>query len=220
MLGRMLRPKYSVRINERVYTSDANDPGRKLIAPDPKFAGGLDAAEPAFAVTLLDDEIHEARVEIFDCEQRQVVTVIEVLSPANKVAGASGCESYARKRSEVMRSPANFVEIDLLRDGRAIHTRETIPPCEYLVHLSRKARRPQGDIWPIRLSQRLPVIPIPLIPGDPDARLDLQAVLDTAYDRAGYDLSVNYAGEPSLPLSREWAAWSDQLLKAKGLRPL
>jgi hypothetical protein len=43
-------------------------------------------------------------------------------------------------------------------------------------------------------------------------------VLDTAYDRAGYDLSVDYTREPVPPLTGEWAAWSDRLLRAKGLR--
>jgi hypothetical protein len=49
-----------------------------------------------------------------------------------------------------------------------------------LVHVSPTHRRPLGLVWPIRLSQRLPVIPIPLRAGDDDAPLDLQAVLDTA----------------------------------------
>ena len=66
--------------------------------------------------------------------------------------------------------------------------------------------------------RRLPVIPIPLKPGDPDARLDLQAVLDAAYDRAGYDLEIDYRSEPNPPLGGELAAWADQLLRSKGLR--
>ena len=93
-----------------------------------------------------------------------------------------------------------------------------LPPYEYLVHVSRVEQRPKGLLWPIRLSQRLPVIPIPLRPEDPDASLDLQAVITTAYDRAGYDLSVDYTRDPVPPLTGEWAAWADGLLKAKGLR--
>ena len=49
--------------------------------------------------------------------QRLVVTVIEILSPTNKVAGSRGRESYETKRQEVMRSPSHLVEIDLLRRG-------------------------------------------------------------------------------------------------------
>jgi hypothetical protein len=186
---------------------------------EPGGAAAVEIAEPIVVTTLIEDEIHESRVEIVDREHRQVVAVIEVLSPANKVLGSRGRASYEEKREEIMHSPSHFVEIDLLRSGEPVHTREILPPCEYLVHLSRNSKRPKALAWPIRLSQRLPVIPIPLKAGDPDARLDLQTVLTTAYDRARYDLSIDYTREPVPPLPPEWAAWADRLLKEKGLRP-
>jgi hypothetical protein len=34
VLNRQLRPQYHVRVEERVYISDENDPGRKAIIPD------------------------------------------------------------------------------------------------------------------------------------------------------------------------------------------
>ena len=52
-----------------------------------------------------------------DLADRSIVSVIEVLSPSNKVAGAAGLESFQEKRNQVMRSPAHWVEIDLLRAG-------------------------------------------------------------------------------------------------------
>lgn len=78
--------------------------------------------------------------------------------------------------------------------------------------------RPRGLLYPMRLAGRLPVIPIPVKPEDTDAPLDLQAVLDAAYDRAGYDLEIDYRKEPEPPLDAELAAWADQVLKTKGLR--
>ena len=110
------------------------------------------------------------------------------------------------------------MEIDLLRSGVGFRPDWVDPSCAYFVHVSRVQRRPKGLVWPIRLSQRLPVIPIPLRPEDPDASLDLQAVIATAYDRAGYDLSVNYTRDPVPPLTGEWPGWADGLLKARGLR--
>jgi hypothetical protein len=110
------------------------------------------------------------------------------------------------------------VEIDLLRGQRMVRLPKKVGSPEYLVHVSKKGLRPRGLLYPIRLTQRLPIIPIPLKAGDPDARLDLQAVLDAAYDRVGYDLEIDYRREPRPRLKAELAAWADQLLRSKGLR--
>jgi hypothetical protein len=93
-----------------------------------------------------------------------------------------------------------------------------LPLAEYYVHVSRKDRRPKGYVWPIRLPQRLPVIGIPLKECDPDAKLDLQEVLTTAYERAACDLQVDYRSEPTPRLSTEMAKWANMLLTSKGMR--
>lgn len=113
---------------------------------------------------------------------------------------------------------SHLVEIDLLRSGDHLHTRELFPTAEYYVRVSRKDRRPKGYVRPIRLHQRLPIIGIPLWEGDGDAELDLQTVLATAYDRAAYDLEVDYRAEPTPPLNLEQSAWAHTLLTAAGLR--
>jgi hypothetical protein len=237
-LNARIRPKYVTRIEERVYISDQDDPGREVIAPDVRILrvptapstkqsppGGVAVVEPAAEVTasvrmttLLEDDIHESYLQVIDRASREVVTVIEILSPANKVEGSRGRDSYVHKRRQVMNSPSHFVEIDLLRRGAHVTTREQFPPCEYTVHVSRVGLRPAGDIWPIRLHQRLPVIPIPLRGSDPDAPLDLQQVLATAYERAAYDADIDYKREPVPPLPPPLAAWAEERLKSRGLR--
>jgi hypothetical protein len=236
LLNKLLRPKYHVRVEERVYISDEYDPGRQVIIPDLRVAGtgqngpvpaspvsgpdesGVAVAEPVELTTLIEDEIHETRLEVINREQRMVVTVIEVLSPTNKVAGSRGRASYEEKRAEVMKSPSHFVEIDLLRAGVALGARERVPPADYYVHVSLQDRRPKGRVWPILLPQRLPEIPVPLRPEDQDVPLDLQQVLATAYDRAGYDLELDYRQEPVPPLPGNYVEWADGLLRSKGLR--
>jgi hypothetical protein len=238
LLNQRLRPKYHVRIEERVYISDENDPGREVLIRNLRIAqakrrdesfvtaspagdsgeSGLAVAEPVELTTLIEDEIHEARLEVIDREQRAVVTVIEILRPANKVRGARGRESYEVKRAELMASPSHFVEVDLLRSGVALSTRELLPPADYYVHVSQKQRRPKGLVWPILLTQRLPEIRVPLRPEDGVVPWDLQRVLATAYDRAAYDLEVDYRREPTPPLTDRHAAWADELLRSKGLR--
>lgn len=233
LMMRRLRPKYHVRIEERVYISDENDPGREVIIPDLRVAaarrdeqddwaketaaGYVAVAEPVVLTTLLDDEIHEPFLEVIDRQERMVVTVIEILSPTNKVSGSRGRASYLEKRQEVMASPSHLVEIDLLRAGVAIHTRELLPPADYYVHVSRKAKRPKGVVWPILLTQRLPVISIPLRPEDEDVPLDLQNVLNTAYDRAAYDLAIDYRRAPVPPLNEAQQPWAHALLQRLGI---
>ena len=234
VLNRQFRPQYHVRVEERVYISDENDPGRKAIVPDvgqkrgqepiAKWPGGCSAllvpdpfSEPLILTTLIEDEIHEARLEVIDTNQQAVVTVIELLSPPNKIHGSRGRASYEQKRGEVMNSSRLFVEIDLLREGDHLHTRELLPPGEYSLHVSCKDRHPKGYVWPIRLPQRLPVIGIPLKEGDSDAKLDLQEVSATAYERAAYDPQVNYRAEPTPRLAPEMAEWASTLLTSKGM---
>src|SRR5205085_1179939 len=107
---------------------------------------------------------------------------------------------------------------DLLRGGVGVETEDPLPTHEYLAYVSRVGMRPNGEFWPILLTQRLPRIPIPLNPDDPDAWLDLQAVFTTVYDRAGYDFTINYANAPTPPLRGRSAVWADRLLRDKGLR--
>jgi hypothetical protein len=227
-----LRPKYFVRIEERVYIASDSGADRKKRIPDlqiasnPEWVGEAldfhgdpaDVDDPVVATAVLEDEVRESRLEIVDAESQLTVTVIELLSPANKTFAGEGHASFDLKRQEVLHSLSHWVEIDLLRGGVEVETVETLPPHEYLVYVSRTEKRPKGLYWPLRLSRRLPVIPIPLKSEDPDAKLDLQAVLTTVYDRAGYDFSVDYTRDPVPSLEGEWAAWADRLLREKGLR--
>lgn len=234
-LNPQIRPNYVARIEARVYISTADDPGRKAIIPDlhvVKTAGvgrpssglgatpGSDDLSPGIEVVeLLDTELTEPYIEIIDMADREVVTVIEVISPTNKVRGARGREEYTTKRDRVIRSRASLVEIDLLRDGDRVFVGQALPRHDYLALLSRPStRRRRTIVWPIQVTQRLPVIPIPLREPDPDVRLDLQAAFTAAYDRGGYDADIDYCQGPDVPLSLEAARWADECLRSAGLR--
>jgi hypothetical protein len=64
--------------------------------------------------------------------------------------------------------------------------------------------------WTIR--QKMPTIPVPLLWGEPDVPLDLQGVLTTVYDRAGYDYRLPYDRDPEPPLRAEDAAWAREII--------
>ena len=153
------------------------------------LSGGLDSAT---TLAIARSEGYEPYVLSFRYGQRHHYE----LEAARKVAAAMAVSRHI------------MVEIDLRRGGEHMATREQFPPCDYMVHVSRRGKRPRGLVWPIFLTQRLPVIPIPLKEGDPDVSLDLQEILSTAYERGAYDLVVDYKGDCNPPLSGDAAQWA------------
>jgi hypothetical protein len=110
-------------------------------------------------------------------------------------------------------SEAHLVEIDLLHDGQRVPMRQPLPAAAYFVVLSRVENRPLAEVWPIQLSERLPTVPIPLLPGDPDAPLDLQLAFANIYDLLGYDLAVDYGQPPvNVRISPDESAWVETYL--------
>jgi hypothetical protein len=184
----------------------------------PKNGATATLVEPLIIPFLVDDEIEEARVEIRHLESKSLVTVIEVMSPTNKIRGSCGRITFMQKRKEIMESPVHWVEIDLLRAGMPSVTRPPLVPSDYRVLISRAGRRFEGRYWPLSVRDPLPVIDIPLRGKDPDASLDLGVVLRSAYDAGAYDRSIDYSKEPDPPLIGKDATWARELLRKQKLR--
>jgi hypothetical protein len=53
-----------------------------------------------------------------------------------------------------------------------------------------------------------------LRPDDDEPTVDLGALLQSVYDRAGYDLILDYAKPPTPPLDEAEAEWAADLLKS------
>jgi hypothetical protein len=210
-----VREGYIVKIDEHVFIHERSAQEREFVGrADVLVAGARPAAAileaPAFArvpVAVVEERL--SFVEIRDRKERQLIAVIELLSPSNKYAGPDR-EQYLPKRWHILRSRAHLVEIDLLRGGPRPPL-EGLPECDYCVVVSRAEERPRVGVWPLRLRDRLPVIPVPLRAPDPDARLDLQEPLHRIYDGAGYANYI-YTGIPHPRLHPEDAAWARQFL--------
>lgn len=94
-----------------------------------------------------------------------------------------------------------------------------MPQAPYYVVLSRAEQRPVVEVWPIQLQQKLPLIPVPLQAPDPDAPLDLSAVLAAIYERAGYATLIDYHRVPPPPkLAEADLIWLDNLLREQEIR--
>ena len=117
-----------------------------------------------------------------------------------------------------MNGRTNLVELDLLRGGARLPTLETLPEGDYYAFVGRVKRRLHADVYAWPLAHRLPTIPIPLSPGDREASLDLQAVFDGVFDRAGYDYSLDYRRPITPPVDKTTAKWIREILKSQPRR--
>jgi hypothetical protein len=146
-------------------------------------------------------------LKIRDAADHSPVTAIEILSMSSK--SGPGRKKYLAKRSRVLASPTHLMEIDLIRTGRRMPMSAPLTGAPYFVVLSRADRRPVADVWPIPLRTPLPKVPIPLLDGDPDVPLDLQAVLDSMYDAFNYALEINDGSPLKTPLPAEDSGWAE-----------
>jgi hypothetical protein len=151
-------------------------------------------------------------VEVHSAANRELVTVVEVLSPVNRRPGHPANTYYLRKRSEILRSPVHLLEIDLLRAGERAPLLPAPPATPYYAMLSRAETRPEADVWPIELADRLPVLAVPLRPPDADVPLDLGAAVAAVYERGGYATRIDYTAPPPPPLDAAYARWVESTL--------
>ncbi len=162
--------------------------------------------------TVIPQKTPHYVVEIYDRENDDLVTAIEILSPANK--RGKGYEEYVAKRERILQSSVHLVEIDLLRRGRRVPMVDPLPDAPYFIFLSRVETRPVMDVWPVLLSSSLPVIPIPLLAEDEDVLLDLQAIFTAVYDALDYASLIDYNQPPEIPLAGEMAVWAATRLQS------
>lgn len=224
-LAPRLAPRYVVRAERRVYVESPGEAGPLFRRPDVSVhwtgetAGGTAVAsgpkvsrEPVPCELPVPEERREIYLLVRFQESMEVVTVIETLSPANKRIGGDGRREYLQKRAEVLGSPSHLVEFDLLLGGARLPMTTPLPPGDYYAIVSRRPRRPVADVYAWTVRDPLPTVPVPLKEGDPDVSLDLQAVFATVYDRARYDLSLNYGADLPTPLRAEDAEWVRRVL--------
>jgi len=225
MLMPQVRPRYSVEIEEYVYLARENEDPDRLIEPDiavaetrpgpavrPRStAGAATTIQPVIHTLPVPKRFRQVFLSIRDRRSQNVVTVIELLSPWNKTAG-EGRNEYLVKRSNVFFTPAHLVELDLLRGGERLPTREPLESADFFAFVCRKERLPQAEVYAWTLRQPLPAVPVPLAGDDPDVPLDLQAAFTTTYDRAGYDYALDYRRPVEPPLDPATADWVRSVL--------
>jgi hypothetical protein len=219
-LGALVDPRYIVKIDEHLYIHELPATHRRFIGrgdvavtesgvPVAPSATGVLAPPVRVGLPAVDVERHSF-IEIRDRRHRQLVTVLEVLSPTNKHPGPDR-DQYVAKRGQLLASPVHFVEFDFLRGGPRMPA-TGLPECDYYILVSRAEERPDAGMWPVRLRDVLPTIPIPLRASDEYALLNVQNVLHQVYDAARYKTYI-YEGLPDPPLRPDDATWADEIVR-------
>jgi hypothetical protein len=212
---------YVANIDERVYLVEVDPDARKLIYPDVSVgqrdvpaAGKKPAAPATLEPMTLPLEIiegpREAFIEILKKPELSLVSVVELLSPANKEH--PGRTEYLSKRNAILRQNVHLVELDLLQGGQRLPTPRPLPPgdCYYLV--ARAELRFDCQVYHWKLSDALPRLPVPLRPPDADVIVDLGQVFTTAYERGRFGRRLRYDRTCPSPLSEPQRAWAQQVL--------
>jgi hypothetical protein len=222
------------RVDERIFVEPDEGTPHKMVPdvrvvergrqlhPRLRAGNGVATAEPLIIHMEQDEPVRQGFIEIIDIGSgRSVVTVIEILSPSIKLSGP-GRDLYLKKQEEVRQRAVNLVEIDLLRTGSRVLAAafELIPDghrTPYSVCVRRGWKPLEFEYYRIPLRERLPAIAIPLRRSDPDAPLDLQALIDQCYEAALYN-DIDYREEADPPLRHDDAQWADTLLREQGFR--
>lgn len=229
-LNSQVRPKYRVAIEQRVYKASDEDSllvgvadvaVQKTQAENKSKTGNIAVAprgvKPVTVNLPMPETVRESYLEVRDIATKEVVTVIEVLSPKNKRSG-EGRRAYNKKRLKVLGSASNLVEIDLLRDGKPMDILDNHIQSDYSILVSSFEKRPQADLYTFNLKENIPTFPIPLREGDREPIVDLQDLINGIYERASYDLVIDYSQESVPELSQEDKIWLDELLKEQKIR--
>lgn len=222
-----VRPRYVVRKERRVYVEHSFPDDDHLVRADVAVMSGprelSESAAPASAEAAgspvvvhlpKPEERREAFLTLRDRQTMEVVTVIELLSPANKRPAGDGRREYLSKRESILGSGTHLVELDLLRGGERLPTVEPLPAGDYYAFVCRR-RRYQAEVYAWTLRDRLPTIPLPLASDDPDVSIDLEEVFTSTYDRAGYDYSLDYRRPIRPALPEHDASWLAEIMAAR-----
>jgi hypothetical protein len=175
--------------------------------------------EQALFTSVMREEHQEEFIEVRQRSDGRLVTLVDVVSPANKTSDA-GRRAYLTKRGEAKAGGANLVEIDLVLQGQPTldYARDGLPDWDYAVTVTRAAHAEKHEIYSATLQKRLPRFRLPLAADDRDTVLDLHASFTRCYDQGGFASHIDYQRDPPVRLDDQDRQWLHDLLRQQKLR--
>lgn len=189
------------------------DPAAAPVSPTATGVAAASVAAPpdeAVAVRVrMPREIRVTWLRVETVPERELVTVVEVLSPTNKRPG-EGRRRYIRKREAIVAGLVNLVEIDLLRRWEPMPLETAPPPSDYRILVCRSLESPGALLYPFLVRQRIPKFTLPLLSEDEAyaPEVDLGAIVNRLHHTARYNLETRYDAPPPepafAPVVQEW----------------
>lgn len=211
----LITPRYYTALERRTNLLRSDDP---MFVGRPGSASFFTAHSLPLTETAvlevdvpINDEVGENYLEVHEVATGKLVTILELLSPANKLHD-EGRRQYEQKRDSVFRTGTNLVEVDLLRAGEPMPVTGKKVRSDYRILVSRGHQRPHAQLYVFDLRQPMPLFPLPLLPGDDEPPVDLNAILHALYERARFDLRLDYSQPPVPPLGEQDSAWAQKFL--------
>jgi hypothetical protein len=215
--------KYDALIEERIRLESPDGLARARYPDvgitrrsDAASAGQAAAASAAILEPVEFPEFESVRtfyIRVVHGPERDLVTTIELLSPANKTG--AGLSEYEQKRNELIRAGVNIVEINLLIGGERPAIQSDWPAGEYYALVIRGGFKPQAGVAAWSLRSPLATVPIPLRSPDPDVPLELAEAFHLAYDRGRYARRLDYFTPPAAPLISQDQEWVIERVRAE-----
>jgi hypothetical protein len=203
---------------DRIVVEQLAKPDSALLSVIPRSTAGTATVDESVSVALTDEPAVERRVDVFDTPADRIVTVIKLVSPANK-SSEERRTVYRQKNGELLSRGVNLVEIDLIRAGSHVLA---VPEQKIPVRLTaqpmicvRRSTRLRAQLYAASLRSPLPNIGIPLRADDEDVVLQLQPIFNDIYRNGRYD-SIDYRRPPNPRLSAEDETWAAGLLRQSG----
>lgn len=193
-IGPRLPHKYRADLKQRTEVEYLCDPAESMTrrAPTPSL-------EETNAVrVLMPREVKVTWLQVEAAPDREVVTVIEVLSPTNKAPG-TGRYRYLRKREAITAKYVNLVEIDLLRRGQPMPLETSLPASDYRILVCRGLEHPSALLYPFSVQQAIPKLTLPLLRRDEELEVDLGAIVNRMHYTARYGKVARYHEPPPEP---------------------
>jgi hypothetical protein len=189
--------------------------GPSLASPERLSVGSAVMPPGTVRIVAHAEPAVERFIRIVDSATERAVTVVEFLSPTNKMG--AGLSDDRLKRDALLDGNVNVVEIDLCRKGDwqrfpRPHPCPDIRRTPYRSVTRLAAEREAVYTVPFSLREPLPDLPIPLRDADPEVRLPLGELVHRVYVTGRYGTRLHYDPPADPPLSDEDAAWADQLM--------